>query len=133
MPEECIFCDIAKGKIQTYKIYEDKEHMAFLDIRPLNPGHTLVIPKKHYRWVWDIKDIGDFFEFVKRVANAIRKSLKTEWVVSVVIGEAVPHAHVQLIPRFPNDGHGTAINFAIATQLSQEDMKKIADKIRKAL
>ena len=62
--ENCIFCKIVSGEIPSYKVYEDNEFMAFLDVRPLNLGHTLVIPKKHYRWVWDVPNIGEYYEVV---------------------------------------------------------------------
>jgi len=61
----CIFCKIVKGEIPAYKIYEDENFLAFLDINPQSPGHTQVIPKRHYRWVWDIPNVGAYFEVVK--------------------------------------------------------------------
>lgn len=130
---DCIFCKIAGGDIPSYTVYEDDEYTAFLDIRPLNPGHLLVIPKKHYRWVWDVPDIGSYYAVVGKIANALRKALRTEWVVSIVLGEAVPHAHVWLVPRFENDGHGDALDFSLRRQLPEEEMKKIVQQIRNAL
>ncbi len=127
--ENCIFCNIVKGEIPCHKVYEDKNFLAFLDISPLNPGHTLVIPKKHYRWVWDVPNIGEYYSAAGKVANAIRKSMKTEFVVSLVVGEEVPHAHVWLVPRFENDGHGSAIDLKLRKQLSKEEMQDIAKKI----
>jgi len=132
LPEEtpCIFCKIIKGEIPSYKIYEDKNYIAFLDINPLNPGHTLVIPKEHFRWVWDSPDIGKYFEVVQKIVKALRTALETEWVVAAIIGEAVEHAHVQLIPRFKDDGHGGAINFAARKKVPKEQMEYLASKIR---
>ena len=72
--QNCIFCKIIKGDIPSHKVYEDENYFAFLDIRPLNPGHTLVIPKKHYRWVWDVENIGEYYEITSKIANAIKKS-----------------------------------------------------------
>ncbi|MDP9249341.1 MAG: HIT domain-containing protein, partial [bacterium] len=54
MEQECIFCKIVKGEVPAIKVYEDENFLAFLDIRPMGPGHTQVIPKKHYRFVWDL-------------------------------------------------------------------------------
>ena len=68
---DCIFCKIVAGEIPSHKVYEDSDYLAFLDIRPLNPGHTLVVPKKHYRWVWDDPDIGKYYQAVGRVANLV--------------------------------------------------------------
>jgi len=129
----CIFCKIAAGEVPAYKIYEDKNYLAFLDISPLNPGHTLIIPKAHFRWVWDSKDIAGYFTVVQKVAKALQKALETDWVVSLVIGEAVEHAHVQLIPRFEDDGHGGAINFAARKQVPKEQFEHLQSIITDAL
>lgn len=131
--DDCIFCKIVKGYVPCHKVYEDKNFFAFLSIAPLNPGHTLVIPKKHFRWVWDIPNIDAYYKVVGKLANAIRKAFNTEWVVSLVVGESVPHAHVWLIPRFENDGHGGAIDLKNVKKLSDDEMKDAAEKIRGAL
>ena len=130
---DCIFCKIIKGEIPSYKVYEDKNFLAFLDINPRNKGHTLVIPKKHYRWVWDIPNIDKYYKVVGKIANAIRKSLKTEFIVSLVLGEEVPHAHVWLVPRFENDGHGISIDLSNIKKISPEEMNKTAEKIKNLL
>ncbi len=131
--DECIFCKIVKGEISCHKVYEDDEFLAFLDIRPLNKGHTLVIPKKHFRWVWDVQKIGNYYEVVAKIANAIRKAFNIDYVVSLVFGEEVLHAHVWLIPRFNNDGHGGAIDLKNIKQLSNDEMKDAAKRIKAAL
>ena len=130
---DCIFCKIVKNEIPCYKIYEDKEFLAFLDINPRNPGHTLIIPKKHYRWVWDVPNINSYYKVVGKIANAIKKALKTDFVVSLVIGEEVSHAHVWLVPRFKDDGHGNSINISNIKQIPKEEMEKIAEKIKNLL
>lgn len=129
--EECVFCKIIKGEIPSNKIYEDNSYLAFLDIRPLNPGHTLVIPKKHYRWVWDVEDIGRYFKVVQKIVKGLKKTFNTEYVVSLIFGEEVPHAHIWLVPRLKNDGHGGAINLRNVKTISKEEMEDIAKKIRK--
>lgn len=128
--ENCIFCKIATGEISSYKVYEDENYLAFLDIRPLNPGHTLVIPKRHFRWVWDVEDISGYYEVVKKIAKAQKKAFGIDYVVSLVFGEEVPHAHVWLVPRMPNDGHGGAIKLDNIKEISSEEMTKIAEKIK---
>ncbi|TSD01990.1 MAG: Hit-like protein involved in cell-cycle regulation [Parcubacteria group bacterium Athens0714_25] len=128
----CVFCKIANGEIPSHKVYEDGDFMAFLDVRPLNAGHTLVIPKKHYRWVWDVPNIGEYYQVVGKIANAIKKAFDTEYVVSLVFGEEVLHAHVWLVPRFDGDGHGSAINLKNIKELSEDEMKKTAEKIRES-
>jgi histidine triad (HIT) family protein len=131
--DDCIFCKIIKGEIPCKKVYEDDVAFAFLDIRPLNKGHTLVIPKKHYRWIWDIENIGEFYERVGKIANAIRKSMKTDFLVSIIVGDEIPHAHVLLIPRFDNDGHGGSINTKNIKKISEEEMNEVAEKIKSFL
>ena len=129
---DCVFCKIAKGEIPCHKVYEDKDFLAFLDINPLNPGHTLVIPKKHYRWVWDIEDIGEYFETIKKIAKALQKSMNTEWIVCDVAGVGVSHAHTHLVPRFDNDGHEEFLNLKNIKKISKEEMENIAKKIRES-
>ncbi|MBU4480007.1 HIT family protein [Patescibacteria group bacterium] len=130
---DCLFCKIIKGEIPSHKVYEDENVFAFLDIRPLNPGHTLVIPKKHFRWVWDIDDIGDYYKKIGIIANAIKKSFETDYIVSLVFGEEIHHAHVWLIPRFENDGHGGSIDLNNIKEISKEKMEKIAKKIKEEI
>jgi len=130
--ENCIFCKISRGEIPSYKCYEDNDFLAFLDITPRNKGHTLVIPKKHFRWVWDVDEDLSAKQavVVKKVANALKKTFETEFVVSFVIGEEVPHAHIHLVPRFENDDHGALIDLKNIKQIPKEEMLQIAEKIR---
>jgi len=131
--EHCIFCKIVEGKAPCFRVFENEKFLAFLDINPLNPGHTLVIPKKHFRWVWDVPEIGEYFEFVKKVVLGIKKAMNTDWVIGLVIGEEVPHAHVWLVPRFAGDGHGGAIDLSQVRKISTREMQEIAKKIQKAI
>lgn len=96
--ENCVFCKIVKGEIPSYKVYENEKFLAFLDINPQNPGHTQVIPKDHYRWVWDTPNTEEYFELVKKIALAQRKAFGTDFIISKVIGDEVPHAHVWVFP-----------------------------------
>ncbi|MGB9598503.1 MAG: HIT family protein [Minisyncoccales bacterium] len=128
--ESCIFCKIVKGEIPCYKVFENKKFLAFLDINPRNEGHTLVIPKEHFRWVWDVLYLGEYFEVVGKIAQAIQKAMKTDFVVSFIIGEEVPHAHIHLVPRFLQDGHGALINLSLIRKVEKEKMEKIAKDIK---
>ncbi len=130
---KCIFCDIVSKKIPANIVYEDEQFLAFLDIRPLNPGHLLVIPKKHYRWVWDVEDIGKYYETVGKIAQAMKKALGTEQIVSLVFGEEVPHAHVWLVPRYKDDGHGGSINLDNVKDIDAKEMREIAERIKKKI
>jgi histidine triad (HIT) family protein len=96
--ENCIFCKIVDGKIPSHNVYEDSEFLAFLSIDPVSPGHTLVIPKKHYRWVWDVPNAGAYFEAARKVALAQKKAFGTDFVLSKIVGEEVPHAHIWIYP-----------------------------------
>jgi histidine triad (HIT) family protein len=129
---DCVFCKIVKGDIPSHKVYEDKDFLAFLDINPLNPGHTLIIPKKHYRWIWDIENLGEFFEFTRKVAKALQKAMNTEWVVCDVVGILVLHAHAHLVPRFKHDGHKEFLDPKAVKDISKEEMENIARKIRES-
>lgn len=138
--DNCIFCKIAAGQIPGYKVYEDDYFLAFLDIQPLNPGHVLVIPKRHSHWVWDLPisrqvspNIGAYYEVVARIANAQKKVLNTDYIVSLVMGQEVPHAHVHLVPRFPSDGHDEGVDLKNIKDVPKEEMTAIAEKIRQAI
>ncbi len=130
---DCVFCKIINKEIPAYIVYEDDDFLAFLDVRPLNPGHTLVVPKKHYRWVWDVKNIGKYYEIVAKIARAVKKALETDHVVSLVFGEEVSHAHVWLVPRYDDDGHGGVIDLENIKNINEEEMTNIAQKIKNSL
>lgn len=95
-----IFSKIIKGDIPSYKIAEDEKFYAFLDINPVQWGHTLVVPKKEVDYLFDISDplLADMIVFTKHVAEAIRKAIPCKKVGMAVLGMEVPHAHIHLIP-----------------------------------
>ncbi len=97
--ENCLFCKIVRGETPSYKIYEDDDFFAFLDIHPQSPGHVQVIPKQHYRFVWDTPNTGQYFEVVKKVALAQQKAFDTDWILSKIVGEDVKHAHIWVFPN----------------------------------
>ena len=96
--QDCIFCKIVRGDIPANIVWQDDDFLAFLDIRPQSPGLALVIPKKHYRWVWDVPNVGEYFEAVKKIALAQKKAFSTDFILSKVVGEDVPHAHIWVFP-----------------------------------
>ena len=101
--DNCIFCKIVRGEIPSFKVYEDENFLAFLDINPKSPGHTQIIPKTHYRWVWDLPERGaggltDYFAVAQKIALAQKKVYQTEMVLARVTGEDVPHAHIWIFP-----------------------------------
>ena len=99
---DCVFCKITAGTIPSYKIYEDADHLAFLDISQFTPGHTLLIPKKHYRYIWDIETGAEFFKLAQKIGNHYR-SLGFEFVDTLAFGRMVPHAHLHLVPHNGDD------------------------------
>ncbi|MCX6816684.1 MAG: HIT domain-containing protein [Candidatus Beckwithbacteria bacterium] len=107
---DCIFCKIVAGEIPSYKIYEDKDFLAFLDIFPKTEGHTLVIPKKHVQYVWDYDNLGKYFETVGKIARHLREKSKEEIVKLVVWGWEVPHAHIHLMPGKTDKFDGRKLN-----------------------
>ena len=100
---DCIFCKIVRKEIPANVVYEDDKFLAFLDVRPLAPGHVQAIPKEHYRWVWDVPNVGEYFEVVKKIALAQKKAFNADIVRSQVYGEEIPHAHVWIWPETVGD------------------------------
>lgn len=110
MPD-CIFCKIIRGELPSFKVYEDEHALAFLDIHPVNAGHTLVIPKKHSHNIFDIapEDWAAVSEVVRTLSVAIEKGVSADGVNIAMnnrehAGQVVDHPHVHIIPRFKGDG-----------------------------
>jgi len=125
-----LFSRIVQGEIPCYKAAEDPDFLAFLDINPLTPGHTLVIPKKEVDYIFDIEDelYRGLWLFSKRVSKAIFKAVPCKRVGVAVIGLEVPHAHIHLIPM----NRVSDMNFASPKlSLSNEQLEETAAKIRK--
>lgn len=125
-----VFSKIINGEIPAYKVAEDEYFLAFLDISPLAKGHTLVIPKKEVDNLFDLDDTlyPGIFAFAKKVAKAVKSSVKCERIGVAVIGLEVPHAHVHLVPI----NHVGDINFtAPRAKLSKDEFQEVADKIKK--
>ena len=123
-----IFSKIIKGDIPCYKVAEDDEFFAFLDIAPLQKGHTLVVPKREVDYFFDLSDeeIGRMQIFAKHVAVAIKKAIPCVKVGQAVLGLEVPHAHVHLVPMQSEKD----LNFANKKlELSPEEMTAIAASI----
>jgi len=127
-----IFSRIVAGDIPCYKIAEDEKYFAFLDISPLQKGHTLVIPKREVDYIFDLTDeeLAGLQVFAKKVAIAIKKAIPCVKVGQCVLGLEVPHAHIHLVPmqseadmRFTNPH----------LELTQEEFQQIAEAIRKEL
>jgi histidine triad (HIT) family protein len=123
-----IFTKIIKGEIPCYKIAEDNDYFAFLDINPLKAGHTLIVPKRETDYIFDLDDdyLAGMVIFSKRIAAAIKQAFPCNRIGIAVLGLEVPHAHIHLVPM---DTMGD-INFKNPKlKFSPEEFKEIAAKI----
>ena len=123
-----VFTQIINGDIPCYKIAESDEFFAFLDIRPVSKGHTLVIPKKEVDVLFDLEesDYLGLMKFAKQIAHAIDAAMNPVRVALTVEGLEVPHAHIHLIPMYETGG---PFRLGHSIECSSEEMKKIADNI----
>ena len=127
-----IFSKIVKRETPCYKIAEDENYLAFLDVFPLAKGHTLVIPKKETDYIFDIddKEFAELQLFAKKTAKAIERAIPCKRIGIAVIGLEVPHAHIHLIPL----NNVSDINFSRPKlNLPKEEMEEIAKRIREQL
>jgi histidine triad (HIT) family protein len=127
--EDCIFCKIVAGEIPCFKTYEDDLFLGFLDIKPLNKGNSLLIPKKHYRWVNDVPEFGEYWEAARKLALKTAEIVQPESTSYLTLGYEVPHAHIRVIPRFENDGHDDGIQLSAVKEISMDEMKALAEEI----
>ncbi len=125
--DNCIFCQIVKGELPCYKIYENENYLAFLDIFPRNKAHTLVIPKKHYRWVYDVADFANYWAVALKITKAIQKGFSTSFISYLTYGLDIHHAHIQIIPHYENEINPSI--FPEVKKFSEEEMREIASKI----
>ncbi len=123
-----IFTKIVNGEIPSYKIAEDENYYAFLDIMPVAKGHTLVIPKKEVDYLFDLDNetYTGLQLFVKKVAEGLKRAIPCVKVGVLVLGLEVPHAHIHLIPM---QTEGDLLNFSKKLKLSAEEFAEIRDKI----
>lgn len=123
-----IFTRIIRGEIPCHKILEDERFFAFLDIRPINPGHTLVVPKAQVDKLYelDATDLAGMLPFAARVAQALEAVVPCVRVGMIVAGFEVPHAHLHLVPV---NGEGE-LSFSRAKPAAQEELARIADNVR---
>ncbi|MEF9923793.1 MAG: HIT family protein [Muribaculaceae bacterium] len=123
-----IFSKIASGEIPCYKIAEDENHFAFLDINPVAPGHTLVIPKKEVDYLFDLskEDYAALQLFARKVAKSIKNIIPCKRIGVAVMGLEVPHAHIHLVPINKESDMNF---FKPKLTLSKEEMEDIAKRV----
>ncbi|HUY69538.1 MAG TPA: HIT family protein [Candidatus Tyrphobacter sp.] len=131
---DCLFCKLANKELKAEIIYEDEAAVAFLDIHPIAPGHTLVLPKIHAENILDLPDeaVKPLFLALKKTTELLQKSLKPEgFTIGInhgkISGQAIDHLHIHVIPRFKNDG-GRSLHFLVQN-IPSESLQEIKSKI----
>ncbi len=127
-----LFTRIVNGEIPSWKVAEDENYFAFLDIFPVAKGHTLVIPKKEVDYLFDLDDetYAGLQLFAKKVALGLRKAIPCKKVGVIVLGLEVPHAHIHLVPM---QSESDLLNFSKKLSLSKEEMAEITASIAKEI
>lgn len=130
---DCIFCKIVNQELPAFKVYEDEEFLAFLDIMPVNPGHTLVIPKTHYKNMEEIPEdvLGRLMGIVKKIGLSIKDNLGAESYNinennDPAAGQIIPHIHFHVIPR--NEGDG--LKLWPQEKYAEGEAEKVLEKIK---
>lgn len=134
---DCLFCKIARKEFGSAVVYEDGDVLAFLDIHPRAPGHTMVIAKTHSETLLDVPDeaIAPLFKGVKTVTAMLQKALKPDgFTIGInhgkASGQVIDHLHVHILPRFKEDGGGSI--HSVVSNPPSETLEEIAAKIRSA-
>ena len=137
--DECIFCRIIKQQERSITVHEDTETLAFLDYYPINPGHTLVVPKKHYVTMMDMssEEVGRLFVSVAKVVKGVGKATKADGINvgqsnGVAASQEVFHMHVHVIPRFSRDSAG-GLTFPERKRIGLAERERMGALIRKAI
>lgn len=135
---DCIFCKIIQGEIPAKIIKETEKSLAFLDAFPLTKGHTLVIPKMHYEKIQDMstEDNSDLFEIVHKVSAKVDKITNATLIAihnGKQSGQEIPHLHVHLIPRSPEDSAGPVHSmFKETPKLSNDEINELYEKLKES-
>jgi histidine triad (HIT) family protein len=109
LSSKCVFCDIVAGSVPAYVVYSSDSVLAFLDHRPLLPGHVLVVPRTHYPVLADLpaEEVGPLFLAVQRLSSAVETATNADGsfvAINIKISQSVPHLHVHVVPRRKGDG-----------------------------
>lgn len=130
---ECIFCKIVKGEIPSYKVWEDDNVLAFLDVNPSTKGHTLIIPKKHHENIFDMseEEMANMGVGAKKVADLLKKNLKCDGINLVnsngtVAQQEIMHYHMHVIPRYEDEDY----EIKFENESKGEDLEKTAKEIK---
>jgi histidine triad (HIT) family protein len=107
--ENCVFCNILRGRVECFRVFEDASSLVFLDHRPLFAGHCLLVSKAHFQTLWDLPDplIEPIFANVRLLARAVTEGMRAEGnfvAINNIVSQSVPHFHVHIVPRRKGDG-----------------------------
>jgi histidine triad (HIT) family protein len=136
---KCIFCDIVAGSLPAAMVYESEATVAFLDHRPIFPGHVLVVPRTHYALLADLPadQVGPYFLTVQHLASAVERAMHADGsfvAINIKISQSVPHLHVHIVPRRKNDGlFGKTFQWTRHPYPSEAAMRETQHAIRSAL
>jgi histidine triad (HIT) family protein len=133
----CRFCQIVVGDESAHLVFEDERTLAFLDNRPLFPGHSLLVPRDHYETLADLPDelVGQLFAKARLLSVAIPKAMRKPGsfvALNNVVSQSVPHLHVHVVPRKPKDGL-RGFFWPRTKYSSEEEMREVAERVRKAV
>ncbi len=139
--KDCIFCKIIRGELPSSVVYEDDLVFAFMDIRPINQGHILVVPRQHAESIADVEDetVAHMLVIANRINRALRKSdIKTEGINYLLAdgkaaGQEVFHAHLHIIPRYQGDGFGLRFPKSYPQSTSRESLQRVSEEIKALL
>ncbi|HEV8426961.1 MAG TPA: HIT family protein [Pyrinomonadaceae bacterium] len=137
MTDDCLFCRIVSGELPATVVYEDENALAFLDYRPLFPGHTLLVPRQHVETLGDLetKLVGPYFEAAQLLARAIESAMDAEGTFVAMnnrVSQSVPHLHVHVVPRRKKDGL-KGFFWPRTKYKADEEMEEVRSKIAAAL
>jgi histidine triad (HIT) family protein len=133
---DCLFCRIAAGEADAHVVYSDDDTVAFLDVRPLFPGHTLLIPRAHHETVWDLPPelVEPYFANVRRLSKAVADTMEAQGAfvaMNNIVSQSVPHLHTHLVPRNPKDGLRGF--FWPRSKYAEGEAEEVAERLRPAL
>lgn len=137
----CVFCKIVKGELPCSKVYEDNLLLAFMDIQPVEKGHILIIPKEHHKYMSEVSDelLREIIILAKKIEIALRKSEVKAQDINLFLADGeianqeIPHFHLHIIPRYPNDGFGFKFREDYQTRPLREELDSLASVVKKYL
>jgi histidine triad (HIT) family protein len=134
---DCLFCRIVAGEEPSHRVFEDETCVAFLDVRPLFPGHTLLVPRRHYEAIWDLPAelLEPLFANTRQLAGAVREAMDAQGAFVAnnnIVSQSVPHFHIHVAPRNRKDGL-RGFFWPRRKYRSEEEAAEVAARIRATL